>query len=113
MTLAAEIEPRLVYITTGSAEEAEKIARDVVERHLAACANILTGMRSLYWWEGKIAEGSECVLILKTVSSRVDTLLHHVKALHSYENPSILVLPVEDGYAPFLSWIAQATSEIV
>ena len=112
MTIAAELKPRLIYITTRSAEEAEKIARDVLERHLAACANLIPGMRSFYRWEGKVAEGDECVLILKTVSARVDALISRVKALHSYENPSILILPIEDGYAPFLSWIAESTAKI-
>ncbi|MFO1243228.1 MAG: divalent-cation tolerance protein CutA [Rickettsiales bacterium] len=111
MTIAAEIKPRLVYITTSSTEEAEKIARDLIERKLAACANIIPGMRSLYWWEGKIAEGDECVLILKTTVECVDTLQLHVKTLHSYECPAILVLSIEDGYAPFLSWIAQSVSK--
>lgn len=111
MTIAAEIGPRLVYITTGTAEEAEKIARDVLERKLVACANIIPGMRSFYWWENKIAYSDECVLILKTISARIDVLMQHVKALHSYECPAILVLPVEDGNAPFLSWVAQYTAE--
>lgn len=111
MTIAAEIEPRFVYITTGTAEEAEKIARDVLERRLAACANIIPGMRSLYWWENKVAEGSECVLVFKTLKVHVDSLMHHVKALHSNECPAIVVLPLEDGYAPFLSWIAQSTAQ--
>ena len=98
-----------VYATTGDAAEAWRIARAVIEERLAACANILAGMRSVYWWEGKVQEGSEAVLILKTTEERISALLARVKALHSYDCPCIEALPVVAGHQPFLDWVVRET----
>jgi periplasmic divalent cation tolerance protein len=98
-----------VYATAGDAAEARRIAGVVVEERLAACANILDGMRSVYWWEGRVQEGSEAVLILKTTEDRLEALLARVKALHSYDCPCIEALPVVAGHQPFLDWIVQET----
>ncbi len=100
-----------VYATTGDAAEARRIADAVVEERLAACANILDGMRSVYWWEGKIQEGSEAVLILKTTKERLAALLARVKALHSYDCPCIEALRVVAGHQPFLDWVMKETQE--
>ena len=72
----------LIYITCGSRNEATSIARKVVEERLAACANIIDGMRSIYWWEGKVSEDEETVLILKSTPERVGALTERVKELH-------------------------------
>jgi len=98
-----------VYATAADAAEAEHIARAVVEARLAACANIIDGMRSLYWWEGKVQEGHEAVLILKTTRDRLERLIARVKELHSYDCPCIEALPVTAGYPPFLDWVARET----
>jgi periplasmic divalent cation tolerance protein len=98
-----------VYATTSDAAEARRIAGVVVGERLAACANILDGMRSVYWWEGKLREGSEAVLILKTSEERLDALIGRVKALHSYDCPCIEALPVAGGHRPFLDWVVQET----
>jgi periplasmic divalent cation tolerance protein len=98
-----------VYVTTGDAAEARCIAHAVVGERLAACANILDGMRSVYWWEGKVQEGNEAVLILKTTEDRLEALLARVKALHSYDCPCIEALPVVAGHQPFLDWVLQET----
>jgi len=98
-----------VYVTTGDAAEAQRIARAVVEERLAACGNILDGVRSVYWWEGKVQEGSEAVLILKTAEERLEALLARVKALHSYDCPCIEALPIVAGHQPFLDWVVQET----
>jgi periplasmic divalent cation tolerance protein len=98
-----------VYATAGDAAEARRIAHAVVEERLAACANIFDGMRSVYWWEGKVQEGSEAVLILKTTEDRLAALLARVKALHSYDCPCIEALPVVAGHQPFLDWVLQET----
>jgi periplasmic divalent cation tolerance protein len=98
-----------VYATAGDTAEARRIARAVVEERLAACANILDGMRSVYWWEGKVQEGSEAVLILKTTEDRLAALLARVKALHSYDCPCIEALPVVAGHQPFLDWVLRET----
>ncbi len=99
-----------VYVTAGDAEEAQRIGRTVVSERLAACANVLPGIASIYWWEGAVQEGSEAVLILKTTESRVAALVARVKALHSYDCPCIEVLPVMAGHAPYLEWVARETA---
>jgi periplasmic divalent cation tolerance protein len=96
----------LVYVTAADAEAALRIGRAVVEDRLAACANVLPGMRSLYWWAGAVQEAEEAVLILKTAEERLDDLVAAVKARHSYELPCIVALPVAAGLPAYLGWIA-------
>jgi periplasmic divalent cation tolerance protein len=103
-------EYRLVYVTAASKEEALAIGRAVVERRLAACANILDGATSVYWWEGEVQSGPECVLILKTVVRQVTALVEAVRSLHSYACPAITVLAIETGNPDYLAWIAAETS---
>jgi periplasmic divalent cation tolerance protein len=98
-----------VYATTGDAAEARRIGRAVVGARLAACANVIPGMRSVYWWQGKLEEGREAVLILKTTEARLEALVARVKELHSYDCPCIEALPVVGGYAPYLDWVTQET----
>jgi periplasmic divalent cation tolerance protein len=98
-----------VYATAGDAAEALRIGRAVVEERLAACANVLPQMRSVYWWEGAVQESDEAVLVLKTTEARLAALVERVKALHPYGCPCIEALPVQGGYAPFLDWVAQET----
>lgn len=100
---------RFVYATAGDAGEALRIGRAVVEARLAACANVLPGMRSVYWWQGAVQESDEAVLVLKTTDERLAALIARVKALHSYDCPCIEALTVEGGYAPFLDWVARET----
>ena len=98
-----------IYITCASPVEAENIGTVLVERRLAACVNILGGMRSLYWWEGKVERGSEAVLIAKTRRELVDDLTEAVKAMHGYEVPCVVALDIEGGNPDFLSWIRRET----
>ena len=98
-----------VYITCASMAEAEDIGSVLVERRLAACANILPGMRSLYWWQGKVERGEETVLIVKTRSELVKELTEAVKAVHSYDVPCVVALPVTGGNPDFLKWIGDET----
>ncbi len=101
--------PRLVYITTDGREEARTIGRVLVEERLAACANILDPMTSIFRWQGDVQEGTETVLIAKTTSDRLDALTDRVLALHSYDCPCVAVIPVEGGNPAFLDWIAAET----
>ena len=101
----------MIYITCGSREEATEIARSVVEERLAACANIIDGMRSVYWWEGSVSEDDETVLILKTTSEKVATLTERVKALHSYTLPCVVEIPLGGGNAAYFEWIAAETAD--
>jgi periplasmic divalent cation tolerance protein len=95
----------LVYITTGSQAEARAIGRALIEDRLAACVNLIAGMLSLYRWEGRIQEDPEIVLIAKTTESRLAALIEKVKALHSYDCPCIVCVPVTGGNTDFLDWI--------
>lgn len=96
-----------VYMTAGSKAEAQKIGNALVEERLAACVNILDNMQSIYRWEGKIQQDAEAVLIAKTTDDLVAALVDRVKALHSYECPCIVSLPISSGYPPFLDWVQQ------
>jgi periplasmic divalent cation tolerance protein len=100
----------LVYVTAANPAEAERIAEAVVGERLAACANLIPGMRSLYWWQGKLDRAEETVLILKTRADLVPALTERVKALHSYTCPCVVALPILAGNAAFLAWIDAETA---
>ena len=96
----------LLLSTCGTAEEARKIARTLVDERLAACVNI-TKIHSIYQWKDQIEEREEQLLIIKTRSSIYEKAENRIRALHSYELPEIIALKVEKGYAPYLDWIAR------
>lgn len=89
--------------------EAERLARVALESRLAACANILPGVRSLYWWRGKVERADEVVLVLKTTGEFVDALTEALTRAHSYECPCVVALPIESGNPDFLRWIGEET----
>ena len=99
----------LVYITAKNKAEARKIGRELVKERLVACVNIIEGMNSLYWWEGKIQDDQETILIAKTKESLVKELIEKVKSLHSYNCPCIVSLPVLDGNPDYLNWLNNQT----
>ncbi|MGD8883100.1 MAG: divalent-cation tolerance protein CutA [Desulfobacterales bacterium] len=94
-----------VYMTAGSKAEAQKIGQALVESRLAACVNILDNMQSIYREEEEIQHDKEVVLIAKTTDSLFSPLIEKVIALHSYDCPCIVSLPILDGYPPYLKWI--------
>jgi len=98
-----------VYATTADADEARRIGRQVVEEQLAACANILPGVTSIFRWQGKLEEAGEAALILKTTEEKLEPLIARVKSLHSYECPCIEALPVVEGNRDFLAWVVRET----
>lgn len=100
----------VVLVTTPSAEKAAEIARAVVEERLAACGNVLPGLRSIYRWKGEVQEDAEALLLLKTRRGHFDRLRERIVALHPYELPEVIALPVEAGHAPYLDWIAGSTT---
>ncbi len=104
-------EPLLVYVTAQDAAEARRIARAVVEERLAACANLLGGMESIYQWKGEVCEAAETVLLLKTSAARKAELIARIRELHAYETPCIVCLPIMDGNPDFLQWIDAETAE--
>jgi periplasmic divalent cation tolerance protein len=94
--------------TCGSAEEAAQIARALVESRAAACVNVVAGVHSVYRWKGAIEEGSEWMLVIKTTRERLDRLRTQLRALHSYEVPELVVIPVIDGIEAYLNWISES-----
>ena len=99
----------LVYITAPDKEEAEKIANSVISEQLAACANILGDVSSIFLWKGSIQNESEIALFLKTAVEKVPLLTKRVSELHSYEEPCIIALPIVGGSDQFLDWIKTET----
>jgi len=99
----------VVLVTCGSEEEAAKIANSLVEERLAACVNILSPIRSIYRWEGKIWDEKEWMLIIKTQKKRFEDLEKRVKSIHSYSVPEIIVLPIVKGSASYLRWLEETT----
>ncbi|MCH8883279.1 MAG: divalent-cation tolerance protein CutA [SAR324 cluster bacterium] len=104
-------EYRFVYITASDEAEAARIGEALVRERLAACANVLPGVRSFYWWEGEVQDGREAVLILKTQAALVDRLVQKVQSLHSYSCPCVVALPIENGNPDFLRWIGSETAQ--
>ena len=101
-----------IYITCKDKAEAKKIAYKLVHSRLAACANIIANIESIYTWEGKIYDDTESVLVAKTRSSLVPELIKKVKSIHSYSCPCIVSLPIHDGHGPFLEWLGRETQTV-
>jgi periplasmic divalent cation tolerance protein len=99
----------VVFVTAPSMEQAEKIARSVVESGLAACANIFSPINSIYMWEQKMSEDSEVLMILKTKSNLFDPLAEAVKRLHTYQIPEIIALPIVKATEDYLNWMTANT----
>lgn len=100
---------RLVVLSTvGGAGDADRIARALVERRLAACVNVVPGVVSVYRWKGAVEREAELLLVIKTRAERLDELKEALAELHPYEVPEALALPVEGGLAPYLAWLDDA-----
>lgn len=96
----------VVLVTAPDAGVAEHIVRTLVDEELAACGNILPGVVSIYRWEGAVQRDSEVLIVLKTTRARAPDVVARVPALHPYEVPEVLVVPVNDGFAPYMRWVA-------
>lgn len=99
---------RLALITAPDQEVAERLVRTLLEERIIACGNILPGLTSLYWWNGEVERGGEVQIIIKTTAAEVPRLLERVPDLHPYEVPEVLVLPIEEGFGPYLSWVRES-----
>ncbi len=97
------------YVTCASEGEAVRIGRTVVEERLAACANLLPGVTSIYRWQGRIETATEVALVLKTRAALVDALTARIKALHSYTVPCVVALPIRAGNPDYLAWLVAET----
>ncbi|MEK6336532.1 MAG: divalent-cation tolerance protein CutA [Acidobacteriota bacterium] len=98
-------QPIVVIMTAANAEEAERIAEALVGARLAACVQLLPEIRSVYRWKGEVARDTEVLLLAKTILAKFDKLEQAVRAIHSYETPEIIALPVTAGSEPYLNWL--------
>ena len=102
---------RVVALSTaGTAEDAERIARALVEGRLAACVNIVPGVVSVYRWKGEVCRDEERLLIIKTRAGRIEALREALVAIHPYELPELVALPIEAGHEPYLAWLDEGVS---
>ncbi|MBW1979631.1 MAG: divalent-cation tolerance protein CutA [Deltaproteobacteria bacterium] len=101
----------VVFVTT-PAQQAPGIARTLVEERLVACVNITPEIRSIYWWQGEIEDDSEVLCMMKTRQELFAALQRRIKAIHPYEVPEIIALPIVAGSQPYLDWIDQNTAGI-
>ena len=109
MTLKSE-EAIVVFMTAANREEAARLADKLVEARLAACVQILPEMESVYRWQGQIERQQEVLLIAKTTLARFDELEKEVRALHSYETPEIVAIPLANGSKPYLKWLKESVA---
>ncbi len=103
--MSTGVEVLVVLVTAPSAEKATELGRLLVSERVAACANVLPGIRSIYRWEGKVQDEPEALILLKTTRARFEALRDRVLALHPYQVPEVLALPVEAGSEKYLEWI--------
>ncbi len=101
--------PLLVLVTAPTPEKAAELARALVSERLAACGNVVAGVRSIYRWEGAVQDESEALLLLKTTAGRFEQLRDRVLALHPYHVPEVVALSIEAGSRAYLDWIARET----
>lgn len=101
----------IVFVTVPSRGDGERIAEAVVGERLAACVNIIGPIRSIYRWQGEIARDDEHLLLIKTTRARYAALETRVRALHTYEVPEVVALPIAMGSAAYLDWIKQVTAD--
>ena len=94
-----------VGTTTGSEDEAKRIGRALIERRLAACVQTMGPIESVYWWKEVIETATEWQCVAKTKKNLFDASLKTINEFHSYDVPEILVVPVTDGFKPYLAWI--------
>lgn len=100
------MESVVVLVTCGSAREAQRLARALVRRRLAACVNVATSpVKSIYWWKGKIESTSETMLLIKTTGGKFLALEKEIRRLHAYGTPEIIALPIVAGSKPYLDWL--------
>jgi len=100
----------VVFMTAANGEEATRLAEMLVGAHLAACVQILPEMESVYRWQGKIERQAEVLLLAKTTREKFEELEREVRALHSYETPEIIAVPVTAASAPYLAWLSSTSA---
>lgn len=104
------MKPLFVYITAKDKKQARQIGKALVTEKIVACVNIIDGVNSLYFWEGKFCDDTEAVLVAKTLDTNLERLVKRVKKLHTYKVPCIVALPIVGGNEGFLRWIKSETA---
>ena len=100
----------VVLVTAGSVEEAERMAEALVQEGLVACVNVLPGVTSIYRWEGAVQRDNEVMMVIKTRQPLLDRLVARLQALHSYDVPEVIALPIIAGSESYLGWLMGVTS---
>ena len=106
----ANAEVRVAFITAPDADTGARIGRALVEERLAACVNLLPGVRSIYRWEGAVQDEAEVLLVVKTRADRSRALTERVIALHPYSVPEVVLLPCVGGSEPYLRWVVEESA---
>ena len=101
----------VLFITTADTEEAQRIAGALLNERKAACVNIVPGIDSLFWWQGKLDSAQENLLIVKTRASVLDEIVRLVRELHSYDVPEIIALPIIGGNQDYLEWMGNEVKQ--
>ena len=99
----------VILCTCPDAGTAERLGRTLVEESLVACVNVVPGLRSIYRWNEAVQTADEVLMILKTTAGRLAAASERLAALHPYEVPEVVALPIADGHHPYLAWVAAAT----
>lgn len=98
-----------VYVTVPDKDTAKKLAASVVKNKLAACVNIIPGVESVYWWEGKVNTDSELILMMKSRHALIEKLTAHVKSIHPYTECEVISVPINGGSSSYIQWIFDST----
>lgn len=101
----------VVLSACASVEEANRIATELVEKRLAACVNMMSGVRSVYRWKNEVEESQEVLLVIKTSRALFESVASQIEKMHSYEVPEVIALPVVDGAEQYLEWMARELAE--
>lgn len=99
----------IILMTASSIEEADLISNSLLEKKLIACSNIISDMKSTFWWNGNIQKENEVLIIAKSTKALLDDIVAEVKSIHSYDVPEILAIPILGGNPDYLDWIIEET----
>mmetsp|Transcript_34118 Transcript_34118/g.65176 ORF Transcript_34118/g.65176 Transcript_34118/m.65176 type:complete len:155 (-) Transcript_34118:101-565(-) len=98
-----------VYVTVPDKDTGKKVATALIESKLAACVNMIPGVESMYWWQGKVETDQELLLMIKSRASLVDQISAKVQAVHPYDTPEVIAVPITEGSAPYMKWLIEST----
>jgi len=98
----------VIFVTVGNKIEAGKIADKLIKDKLVACVNVVDKIKSLFWWQGRVDNATEVLLIAKSKKNKLTKIIKAVKSVHSYDLPEIIALPIIGGYKPYLDWINES-----